>query len=368
MANDKADTRRAGDGIFQKTAIALLLAGVLSVSALGLTDLLSGARDSAPYAAGSTAAAAAEPVAPTATAVSRVQRLFHARSGGGRGAAPIAELARLAKPERVLTVSSTGKLSDLFDRIGYRLDGVRADGNVPRLLIGALPKDLSLLRQSGERKLVFIKSTLPIILHVNEQVLKQRDRIVSLREKVDAGGTLSADERAWLNWIADRYGLEGRDFDALLERVDVIPPSLAIAQAAEESGWGTSRFAREGNALFGQRVYREDLDGLVPEERGEDEVFRVRAFNHLIDGVRAYVHNLNSHFAYEGFRARRAELRAAEQAIDGKELIEMLDRYSERGEAYVETIRTIMRVNRLGVFDRARLHEGTDQAEVVPDA
>ena len=178
---------------------------------------------------------------------------------------------------------------------------------------------------------------------------------MSIRSHMEAGGEISTENALWLEDLADLYNAKTATPDALLRRVDVVPPSLAIAQAAEESGWGTSRFAREGNSLFGQRIYRKNRKGLVPEDREEGEVFRVRAFDHLIDGVKAYVHNLNSHFAYDHFRAARAAMRKQTSKLNGYDLAGSLIKYSERGEAYIETIRLIMRTNSLRVFDASRL-------------
>lgn len=339
--------------IFQKSAIALLTAGALTVSALGATKHFSGDAKTEP---------------PRHAAVPADEAPIPSESPAAGLLASVPSSGPLAKPARVLTVSSTGKLSDLFRRVGYELDGVREKGEVPRVFLAALPKDLAKLPRPAQRKIMFIKSTLPLVLHANEQVLRQRSRIVGLQQRIAADAPLAGEDREWLEWIAERYGLDTVDFDALLERVDIIPPSLAIAQAAEESGWGTSRFAREGNALFGQRIYRNDRPGLVPKASDEGETFRVRAFSHLIDGVKAYAHNLNSHFAYDEFRAARAEMRAGEEVIDGYSLVEKLDRYSERGDAYLETIRLIMRVNHLDVFDRAWLREIAITEETAPDA
>lgn len=335
---------------FQRMAIGFIAAGAIAISVLGFRDMAFGTV--------SDGAATPDAVHGAADAVG----IQTAAAGALRGG--------LAKPLRVLSVSSTGKLSDLFREVGYELDGVREGGEVPRLLLSALPKDLAKLPQPSRRKVMFIKSTLPLILHANEQVLHQRARIQKLRETVAHSGELHPQDEVWLDGIAEYYRVEPLDFEALLDRVDIVPPSLAIAQAAEESGWGTSRFAREGNALFGQRIYRAGADGLVPEGRGEDEQFRVRAFDHLLDGVRAYVHNLNTHFAYEKFRELRVELRAEERVIDGDALVGTLKRYSERGEAYIETIRTIIRANRLQVFDNAWLRETVIESEggASPDA
>ena len=264
--------------------------------------------------------------------------------------------------------SSTGKLQDLFERIGYELDGVRERGEVPRLFIASLPADLKQMRRADLRKITFIKSILPLILHANELIEHERLRILALRDEAALGRNLALEDTAWLADTADRYGLDRLDFEVLLARVDIIPPSLAIAQAAEESGWGTSRFAQEGNALFGQRAYEAHRGGIVPKDRPEGKKFKVRAFDHLIDGVKAYVHNLNSHSAYEDFRGLRASLRADIGHIDGYALAGSLLRYSERGEDYIKTIRLIIRVNALQVFDGARLDAKVTRYPGGPDA
>lgn len=273
------------------------------------------------------------------------------------------ETAALKKPANVTPVDSTGKLWDLFRDIGYEIDGVRTHGEVPRLFLASLPEDLRKLRTVSKKKITFIKSTLPLILHVNELILQDRKRLETLQAQIGAGESLKVADRLWLEELAEAYGAEKPDVAALLARVDIIPPSLAIAQAAEESGWGTSRFAREGNALFGQRSYKPGKKGIVPKEREEGKAFKVRAFDHLIDGVKAYAHNLNSHFAYDDFRNARAEMRAEAGKLDGYRLAGALLRYSERGEDYIDTIRLIMRANTLKVFDGARLGNTVD-----PDA
>lgn len=337
---------------FQKTAIAFLAIGVVGMFGLGVNDLLSGK--------GGDQEVASAPYIP-------VDKSLHEP-----GTEPVkmsaANTALLAKPSRIHTVGSTGKLWELFESAGYKLERVRERARVPRLLIAALPKDIVDVTRPAHRKATFIKSMLPIVLHVNERVLRQRTRIIELRTAAAAGTPLAPEDEGWLHWISDYYGLKKFDFEALLERVDIVPPALAIAQGAEESGWGTSRFAREGNAIFGQRAYRPGRAGIVPKKRPDGETFKVRAFNDLVEGVAAYVHNLNSHFAYDRFRDARAAMRAAEETVDGKRLITTLDRYSERGQDYIDTIKSIMRVNRLDVFDRARLRELAPSTASAPDA
>lgn len=261
-----------------------------------------------------------------------------------------------------LQVSSADKLSDVFERLGYRLDDVRRDGHVPRVFLASLPHDLPHISIPKERKVVFIKTTLPLVLYANELIQLDRQRILRLRDIILFGGVLDESQERWLHEMVERYDLEDLDdggmslslLAALLHRVDIVPPSLALAQAAEESGWGTSRFAREGNALFGQRVFF-NKPGIVPKQRDDGETHRVRAFEHLIDAVRAYIFNLNTHDAYGGLRAMRAAMRAAGQDPDSERLADTLTKYSERREAYVDSIRTIIRVNKLKLLDSARL-------------
>lgn len=283
------------------------------------------------------------------------------------GPAPV--VSSFDKPIRTYAVGSSEKVAEIFERIGYRLDGVREKGEVPRVFLASLPDDLKMIRHVSTRKLMFIKTALPLILHVNELILSDRSRIEGLWSKSRKGVVPSATESAWLDDKAAEYKLKKFSFRALLARVDVIPPSLALAQSAEESGWGTSRFANEGNALFGQRIWSgSGQGGMVPKQRGDGETFRVKAFDHLIDGVKSYVRNLNTHRAYRAFRATRAGLRKKGEMLSGSELAGSLTAYSERGGAYVKTLRSIIRINGLEVFDRARLGETLAVGTPGPDA
>ena len=284
-------------------------------------------------------------------------------------AGPVLVEGSFEKPIRIYDVGSTKKVAEVFKRIGYRLDNVRIKGEVPRVFLASLPDDLRKIRHVSTRKLMFIKTALPLILHVNELILSDRSRIDALWSKSRKGVVLSAAESAWLVDKAAEYNLKKFSFRALLARVDVIPPSLALAQSAEESGWGTSRFAHEGNALFGQRVWSGNgQGGMVPKQRGDGETFRVKAFGHLIDGVKSYVRNLNTHRAYRAFRRARAGLRKKGRMLSGSELAGSMTAYSERGGAYVETIRSIIRINGLEVFDRVRLGDTLAVGTPGPDA
>lgn len=248
---------------------------------------------------------------------------------------------------------STDSLRANFRRLGYDLEKVRAgDGRVPSYFVTRMPADLVQVPDVKVRKAVFLQSVLPLILRVNEEILAERRRLAGLEEQLRSGLSLDQVDRLWLAVMAERYG-ENR-IDDLSRRVDIIPPSLALAQAAEETGWGTSRFARQGNAIFGQRTYTKEGD-MVPLRRDAGKTHRVKAFNSLIDSVRSYAFTLNSHWAYQGFRRTRAAMRNEGTPLDGSVLAGHLLRYSTRGEAYVKTIRVIISGNNLGRLDAARL-------------
>ena len=262
----------------------------------------------------------------------------------------------LRKPVAVQYVLPPLKLQHLFEKIGYRLDHVRSYGEVPRLFLASLPTTLDEELQPQDRKIMFIKAALPLILHANEMILWDRKKVMKLLDRIREGMTISSWEQAWLNRKAQEYGLEELDLAELVRRIDVIPPSLALAQAAEESGWGTSRFAREGNAIFGQRTWH-GKNAILPARREKGETFKVRTFSRLIDGIMSYTRNLNGHSAYDEFREARELQRRQNGRLDGYDLAATLKRYSERGDAYIESIRMLIRVNNLRAFDKARLRD-----------
>lgn len=267
----------------------------------------------------------------------------------------------LQKPRGVTVVpGSAGKLYADFRSIGYKLEDVRAGTeSVPRVFVKAIPQDIRGLSSVDRRKAVFIKTMLPLILRVNEELRQTRARIKDLTAHTRKGSLLTVTDRDWLKIQYERLGVTPGQLDVLLRRIDVIPPSLALAQAAEESGWGTSRFALEGRALFGQRTHA-DGSGLVPEAHAGETVIKVKSFSALLDGVRSYARNLNTHGAYTGFRKLRAQMRETARSpigLNSMSLVEVLESYSARGPAYVETIQSIIRVNNLRQLDGARLSD-----------
>ncbi|MBB6254897.1 glucosaminidase domain-containing protein [Nitrospirillum iridis] len=182
------------------------------------------------------------------------------------------------------------------------------------------------------------------------------------------GASLSPVDQVWVARLAARYGMDPSrkiDLDALLRRVDVVPVSMALAQAAEESGWGTSRFALHGNALFGQLTWsEEEKEGITPRNRRAGDTSRFRKFEDLLECVRVYMQNLNTHDAYGQFRATRASLRKQGKPLDTMLLLTTLDRYSELGPVYVKSLRSLIRTNSLRDFDQAVLHNEPEQIVV----
>lgn len=265
-------------------------------------------------------------------------------------------------PGDTLSGAPAASLASALDQMGYALEPV-ADGvaETPRLFLAALPRDMAEIDAIDLRKSLFFRVMLPLVLKVNEDIRADRRRLIDLARRQSQGEVPSAADKAWRNNLAERYGMgnDPANTAELLRRVDVVPVSLALAQGAEESGWGTSRFARMGNALFGQWGFSETRV-MVPQDR--DSVVSadgtqggIRSFGRLMDSVRAYAFNLNTHRAYRWFRSERAALRKQGTALNGYVLAGTLSEYSERGEDYVETLRTIMRANGLAGLDDARL-------------
>lgn len=224
----------------------------------------------------------------------------------------------------------------------------------PRLAVPA-PASLSdkpdfrAIPDADHRKQRFFQYLVPAVERVNVEVRQRRQRLQRLAEKHERG-TLSRADRRWLEGMAERYRVDadatGARIMALQQRIDTLPGGLMIAQAAIESGWGTSRFAREGNNLFGEWCFTSGC-GLVPRSRGKDASHEVRWFPSVIHSIRSYMHNLNSHPAYEEVRARRAAARRAGREPRALDLAGGLEKYSERGAVYVEEVRTVIRANDL---------------------
>lgn len=203
------------------------------------------------------------------------------------------------------------------------------------------------------RKNAFFKFMVPLIHQANQQVMKKRAHLKTLI----AAHTLSKKDQAWLKEEGDLYGLENldpnkaADLKALLVRIDVVPTSLALAQGANESAWGTSRFARQANNYFGQWCFSKGC-GLVPKQRTKGAIHEVRAFDHPYFSVKSYIHNLNSHRTYAQLRKIRAQLRQKNQPLTGLKMTEGLVNYSARKHEYVKELKSMIRYNKLTQYNQ----------------
>jgi Bax protein len=256
-------------------------------------------------------------------------------------------------------LATVAELSQLFAALDYKLAG---NSEVPSLFLDRLPVDLAEEPESRRRKAVFLGTLLPLIVQANEHNFARRGEIARIDAALAAGAT-DPDIAGRAEDLLAEFRLDSWNKAELLRRADIVPPSLALAQAATESGWGRSSFARDGNALFGQREF-------VETEQSEGRLVpRLKRFDDLAAAVQAYLRNLNTHRAYAEFRSARAALRAAGTMPSGPRLVAYLSRYSEQGPLYTQLIKSLMRSNDLASFDRTRLRraiEMTDQPAAAP--
>jgi Bax protein len=215
--------------------------------------------------------------------------------------------------------------------------------------------DFSQYSDIEEKKAAFFAFVQPIGERANGQVMEQRRRLLSLEEQLTAGKKLSFSQQRWLQLLAKEYHLSQRQVDRelvqiLLQRVDIVPMSLLLAQAANESAWGTSRFALEGNNLFGQWCFTAGC-GLIPKDRAAGLQHEVAVFTKPEQSVASYVYNLNTHAAYQRFRQLRERQRQHNKPLSGDILAEGLIDYSARGEHYVAELQAMIRSNDLEQYD-----------------
>ena len=200
-----------------------------------------------------------------------------------------------------------------------------------------------------DRKKNFIAELFPVIHSANQVIIEKRNIFFEIEKKIQSNN-LNVLEAAILKKLFNEYKVKNNDLAELKKRIDIVPISLAIAQAAIESGWGTSRFAQEGNAYFGQKIIGIKVDGIRPSD-SENPLIKVRIFENLNDSVKAYLNNLNTHFAYKNFRKSRNELRSFGRTLEGEVLANQLKKYSELGNEYINNVQEIIRKNNLSKFD-----------------
>ena len=244
---------------------------------------------------------------------------------------------------------TTSQIDALFEEVNYTLKDVRKTKLVKPIDIGLLPNEIKNIGNTKKRKEMFIKIVLPLIVKENTKIRIDRKRLFTILNK----NSNSEIEKKWLEKKFKQYGVKKNDFSTLKIRMDEIPVSLAIAQAAKETGWGTSRFALKGNALFGQWTW--SGEGLKPKDAEEGKEHKVMKFHSLQLSVRAYLRNLNTHSSYKNLRKVRTDFRNKNKPLDSLILSKYLDKYAETGKEYTDVLQKIIEQNNLKDFDEARL-------------
>ena len=252
----------------------------------------------------------------------------------------------------------TETVLNLFKDVNYDLSQVRNDKLVKPIYFTQFPKDLDELQNTRLKKETFIKIVLPLVVAENERILADRKKLKKVLKKKQTSDL----EKQWLRQKLLEYKVKKGNMNELVSRVDIIPTSIALAQAAKESGWGTSRFALEGNAMFGQWTWSDN--GIAPLSRDNNKNHKILKFPILRASVKAYQNNLNTHKSYSNFRGKRLTMREKNKDISGLELTETLRSYAQTGSEYIKILNQIIRQNRLTDFEPVRLVNSVKQIEL----
>ena len=258
------------------------------------------------------------------------------------------------------TDTNIKKIKSDFINISSEMDEIFKENNFNRqsfldksysnlVIFSSLPDDFSEL-ETIKKKDLFILVLLSVIFIENEKILDERKKI--LQWWTDTEGEL-IDRDFWPDWLKEisaKYNFKEKNIGNLLMSVDIVPPSLALAQAAVESGWGSSRYATSGNAVFGQRTFDEE-SGIIPKKREENEIFLVKKFSSISESASSYIKNLNTHVAYEEFREARKKIRMNGENFEGLFLVNFLKNYSERRQEYIKDIKEIINTNNFQDLD-----------------
>lgn len=231
---------------------------------------------------------------------------------------------------------------------------------VPKVSVYDELPDFSQFTDVQEKKSEFFGYLLPLIEAENIRILHMRARLLEIEEKLEANMTNDAD-RQQLAQMIEYYEVDPslpteEQFALLKRRIDIVPEMMVLVQAANESAWGTSRFARRGLNLFGQWCFREGC-GIVPGQRPEGRIYEVAKFDSVNQSIRSYMRNINTHPPYTDLRLLRERKRVRDQEIRAMELVEGLGSYSERGDEYIEELQSMIRVNRPIVEQVRQQHE-----------
>tara|TARA_B100000963_G_scaffold341413_1_gene341076 strand:- start:6 stop:1169 length:1164 start_codon:yes stop_codon:yes gene_type:complete len=245
---------------------------------------------------------------------------------------------------------SASTVKELFKDTEYDLNEIRKSKLVKPIKLSLLPEEIRKIESTKEKKKLFLEIILPLVLEENNRIKLDRIKLFRVLNKKNNSNS----ETRWLNSKFKQYGVVNKDLSTLKIRMDEIPVSLALAQAAKETGWGTSRFAIEGNALFGQWTF--SGEGIKPAGADpSDGSHKVMKFKVLKASVRAYQRNLNTHNSYREFRKVRALMRERDQKLDSLNLADYLDKYAATGVEYTKIIKKIIEQNSLQDFDKVKL-------------
>ena len=253
---------------------------------------------------------------------------------------------------RVDYISRANEMLEIFKKYNFSVDRFLKDESANLIIFSSLPDDFMEIQPVNERKKLFINTLLPIIYAENLKILEDRKKILDWWSE-SQGENFSRDFwPAWLFELSEKYDAVDSNLGNLLIKVDVIPISMALSQAAIESGWGTSRYLREGNAVYGQYTFEKNK-GIEPAKRDSSQKFFIRKFENLSESTKSYFKNINTHLAYESLREERKKLRMNGEVLSGLKLADFLTSYSERKQEYVKDVKKIIESNNFMKFDNS---------------
>ena len=247
-------------------------------------------------------------------------------------------------------ILNTQTVLNLFEDLEYNLDHVRNKKLVKPIYFTRLPNDLDKIKSTKEKKETFLQILLPLIVDENEKISKDRKYLLKILKENE-----SDKNKKWIRKKYKKYKVSKQNIKELIEKIDIIPTSIALAQAAKESGWGTSRFALEGNAIYGQWTW--NGVGIEPLERSADNNHKILKFPLLRASVKAYITNLNTHRGYKDFREKRSDLREQKKSLSGLALIHELKNYAQTGKEYTRILEQIIKQNDLDEFETVTIDD-----------
>ena len=259
-------------------------------------------------------------------------------------------------------ITSYRKMQQLFLNANYDLKKIRnGEMDVPRIFIQSLPDDFNMIESPREKKDLFIKFLLPLILKKNEELKGLRDNLLKIQDKITNEQQLSDEDNSFLEKIKQEYKTETGDITDILVKLDEISVSMALGQAIQETGWGESRFLLKGNSIFAEWTW--GGEGMLPRARKTGLIHRIKTFPTLYDSVDSYANNLNKTRYYAGFRRMRARLREKGKPLFGRWLMSAMVHYSTEKDRYILDVKRIIRDNRLDDFNNVKLEKIEEQTK-----